>query len=90
MPSGPSGCSIPAEAAWRFDRLRLTKIEVTYRLQHFGYGAVAQVRWQGSQPGGILGLKAYERADGVVPALGTAAMHQGGQFDQKLKGGDPL
>jgi hypothetical protein len=74
MPSGPSRCSILAEAAWRFDRRKLTKIDLTYRLQHVGYSAVAQVRRQGRQPGGILGLKAYERADGVVPALGTATM----------------
>ena len=43
-------------------------------LQHVGYSAVAQVRRQGCQPSGILGLKAYECADGVVPALGAAAM----------------
>jgi hypothetical protein len=74
MPSGLSRCSIPAEAAWRFDRRKLTTIELTYHLQHVGYSAVAQVRRQGCQPGGIPGLKAYERADGVVPAPGTAAM----------------
>jgi hypothetical protein len=55
-------------------RLKLAKIELTYRLQHVGYSAVAQVRRQRCRPGGILGLKAYERADGIVPALGAAAM----------------
>ena len=71
--SGPSRCSIPAGPQWRFDRRKLlTKIELTYRLQHVGYSAVAQVRRQGCQPSGILGLKAYECADGVVPALGAA------------------
>ena len=67
MPSGPSRCSIPPKLRGGSIAGSLTKIELTYRLQHVGYSAVAQVRRQGCQPSGILGLKAYECADGVVP-----------------------
>jgi hypothetical protein len=54
--------------------MQLAEIEIRYRLQRFGDGAVLQVRRQGFQPGGILGLQAHEHSDGVVPAPGTAAM----------------
>jgi hypothetical protein len=57
VPCGPSRCSIPAEAAGRFDRLQLAKIEVTNRLQRFGKGAVALVRRQGFQPGDVIDCK---------------------------------
>jgi hypothetical protein len=73
MPFGPSRCSIAAEAARRFDRLKLGEIKFDNRPQGLGERTVLLVVRQGVQPCGIFGLQFHGRGDGVVPPLDPGA-----------------
>src|SRR5208283_4355206 len=73
MPVRPSRCSITAETAWRFDRLKLAEIKLDNRLQGLGHSAVLLVVRQRFQPGGILSLQLRQRGDRVIPALDPAS-----------------
>src|SRR5258708_27855143 len=73
MPHGPSGCSITAEAARRFDRLKLGEVNVADRAQRLRRGAVLLIVGECLQPGGILSLRRREFGERVVPALDPAA-----------------
>ena len=73
MSSGPSFCSIAAEARWRFDRLEFGEIEFDNRPQGLGRGTTLLIVGQRIQPGAILGLQFKKPGDGVIPSLDSAA-----------------
>src|SRR4051794_2509034 len=67
------GCSIPTEAAWRHDCLKLAEIEFADRTQCFGGCGMLKVVRQALQPRGIPSPKGREFGDGVVPTGGGAS-----------------
>ena len=73
MQYGPSGCSIPAEAAWWFDRQQLGEVEFDDRSQSFRHDAVLLVVGQAFEPRGIPGLQVGEFGARIVPSLAQAA-----------------
>jgi hypothetical protein len=66
--------SVPAEAAWRNDRLKFAEVQFADSAQRLGGRAVLKVLRQTIQPGREFYLRFYEAGDVVGPAPGPAAM----------------
>ena len=66
--------SVPAEAAWRFDRLKIGDVGIADCLQGIGCCALTEVVRQCIEPGSILRLQLCQLSDGVAPAPRSAAV----------------
>jgi hypothetical protein len=86
-PFGFVGCSVPPEAPWRNDCLKLAKVEFADRAQRFGGRGILKIVRQAFQPGGILSLEVRQFGDGVVPAAGAAEPAPAEAGGDRLGGG---